>query len=549
MRTKLILLLLLPVVGLAQTAKTRSSLYTEIDSLFASGQQITAAQLRTGLKDVVASAQNIQSDGTAVVTSGSYSDPTWLTLSKSKVGLANVDNTSDVNKPVSTAQAAANAVVASNAAADATSKANAAQAASQPLATVLTNTTAAFTSAQEAKLAGIASGAQTGTVTSASVTTANGVSASVATATTTPAFTFTLGAITPSTVNGVTFSGSATPTLAVTGTSAISGTNTGDQTTVSGNAGSATVLQTARTINGVSFDGSANITVAAAGSTLSDTVTVAKGGTGATTLAANNVLLGNGTSALQAVAPSTSGNVLTSNGTTWTSAPPSGSGGDVTAASAFGADNRLIRSDGTGKGVQASGVTLDDSDNLTGINSLTVSTFTFSSLSGVIPAANGGAGTVSGVMKANGSGTVSAASAGTDYLAPSGSGASLTGITQSQVSGLTTTSAPTFSNVQITPSTLTYAATTTIDFSNDGLKTVTLSGNITFATSNLAAGRSVTVRIIGDGSSRTLTFPGTWTFVGAAAPASLAASKTAILTLTSFSTTDANVVAAYAAAP
>ena len=49
-------------------------------------------------------------------------------------------------------------------------------------------------------------------------------------------------------------------------------------------------------------------------------VTVAQGGTGAATLAANNVLLGNGTSALQVVAPGTSGNVLTSNGTTWTSA-------------------------------------------------------------------------------------------------------------------------------------------------------------------------------------------------------------------------------------
>jgi hypothetical protein len=47
---------------------------------------------------------------------------------------------------------------------------------------------------------------------------------------------------------------------------------------------------------------------------------VADGGTGSSTLAANNVLLGNGTSALQTVAPGTSGNVLTSNGTTWTSA-------------------------------------------------------------------------------------------------------------------------------------------------------------------------------------------------------------------------------------
>jgi len=51
---------------------------------------------------------------------------------------------------------------------------------------------------------------------------------------------------------------------------------------------------------------------------------VADGGTGASTLSANAVLLGNGTSALQTVAPGTNGNVLTSNGTTWTSTTPSG---------------------------------------------------------------------------------------------------------------------------------------------------------------------------------------------------------------------------------
>jgi len=49
------------------------------------------------------------------------------------------------------------------------------------------------------------------------------------------------------------------------------------------------------------------------------TLPVANGGTGATSLTANNVILGNGTSAVQAVAPGTSGNVLTSNGTTWQS--------------------------------------------------------------------------------------------------------------------------------------------------------------------------------------------------------------------------------------
>jgi hypothetical protein len=55
---------------------------------------------------------------------------------------------------------------------------------------------------------------------------------------------------------------------------------------------------------------------------LSSPLPVASGGTGAATLTANNVLLGNGTSAPQTVAPSTSGNVLTSNGTTWVSSVP-----------------------------------------------------------------------------------------------------------------------------------------------------------------------------------------------------------------------------------
>lgn len=44
-----------------------------------------------------------------------------------------------------------------------------------------------------------------------------------------------------------------------------SGTNTGDQTSVTGNSGTATALQTARTIDGQSFDGTANITVIAPG--------------------------------------------------------------------------------------------------------------------------------------------------------------------------------------------------------------------------------------------------------------------------------------------
>jgi len=66
------------------------------------------------------------------------------------------------------------------------------------------------------------------------------------------------------------------------------------------------------------------------------TLGVSRGGTGATTLTANNIILGNGTSAVQFVAPGTSGNVLTSNGTTWTSAAAGASLlGDTDSASPF----------------------------------------------------------------------------------------------------------------------------------------------------------------------------------------------------------------------
>lgn len=61
-------------------------------------------------------------------------------------------------------------------------------------------------------------------------------------------------------------------------------------------------------------------------------IPVSDGGTGATTLTSNNVVLGNGTSAPNFVAPGTSGNVLTSNGTTWTSA----------AAAAFDSGTRMM---------------------------------------------------------------------------------------------------------------------------------------------------------------------------------------------------------------
>ncbi|CAB4150902.1 Intramolecular chaperone auto-processing domain containing protein [uncultured Caudovirales phage] len=70
-----------------------------------------------------------------------------------------------------------------------------------------------------------------------------------------------IGASSPSTgaFTTVTASSTIAATGAVTGSN-LSGTNTGDQTTITGNAGSATVLQIPRAIYGNSFDGSAALT-------------------------------------------------------------------------------------------------------------------------------------------------------------------------------------------------------------------------------------------------------------------------------------------------
>ena len=88
--------------------------------------------------------------------------------------------------------------------------------------------------------------------------------------------------------------------------------------------------------------------------------------------------------------------------------------------------------------------------------------------------------------------------------------------------------------------------TTTLDFDNDQLQYISISANTTFAdASNTGTGNTKTVKIICDGTLRTLAFPSAWRFVGAK-PTDIAASKVAILTLTCFAAGQANVMAAYA---
>jgi|UniRef100_UPI004048A5D0 trimeric autotransporter adhesin len=75
---------------------------------------------------------------------------------------------------------------------------------------------------------------------------------------------------------------------------AITGTNTGDQVNITGNAGTATKLQTARTINGIAFDGSANITLPAAASGIPYTGATEAVNLGAFDLTVNGLTIGSG---------------------------------------------------------------------------------------------------------------------------------------------------------------------------------------------------------------------------------------------------------------
>jgi hypothetical protein len=197
----------------------------------------------------------------------------------------------------------------------------------------------------------------TGTVTSVSVTTANGVSGSVATATSTPAISLTLGDITPSKVNSVAISGSSTPTLAVTGTTAVSGTNTGDNAvnslysglvsnaTHTGDATGSTALTLATVNSNVGSFTNASVTVNAKG-----LVTAASSGTapvtsvGATaplsssggttptitTSMATNKLIGRGTAGTGVMEEITLGTNLSLSGTTLNASGGGGTPGGST---------------------------------------------------------------------------------------------------------------------------------------------------------------------------------------------------------------------------
>lgn len=134
------------------------------------------------------------------------------------------------------------------------------------------------------------------------------------------------GALSGSTAS---FSGAVNSTnSALAGTPTATTAGSGDNTTRIATTAFVTGAVTAATgsLGTMSTQNANNVNITGGTITGITDLAVADGGTGRSTLAANAVVLGNGTSGVNTVAPGSSGNLLVSNGTTWTAATLASSG-------------------------------------------------------------------------------------------------------------------------------------------------------------------------------------------------------------------------------
>lgn len=248
---------------------------------------------------------------------------------------------------------------------------------------------------------------------------------------------------------------------------------------------------------------------------------VANGGTGSNTIPLNNVLLGNGTGALQSVAPGTAGQVLRSNGTTWSSSALSasdvptlnqnttgsaaslsatlpiatGGTGQTTAAAAITAltgtqtAGRYLRSDGTNatlSAIQAADVpTLNQNTTGTAATLTTGRTIQTDLAATTAATFNGSTNITPGVT-----GILAVANGGT------GSASLVTAATASSVAARDANANLTADNfINTVESTATAAGTTALTIASGGVQvfTGTTTQTVTLPTTSVTAGMSWTV--------------------------------------------------------
>ena len=217
---------------------------------------------------------------------------------KTSLAVDQINNTSDASKPISTATQAA-----------LTTKANASDVTTS-LATKVDKVTDKglstndYTTAEKAKLAAI-TGTNTGDqdLSSYATTTQLATKANASDVTTSLTAKANASDLTTSLatkvdkVTGKELSTNDYTTAEKTKLAAITGTNTGDQVNITGNAGTATKLQTSRTINGIAFDGSADITLPTPASGIpytGATQAVDLGAFNLTVMTVNGITLGRG---------------------------------------------------------------------------------------------------------------------------------------------------------------------------------------------------------------------------------------------------------------
>lgn len=305
-----------------------------------------------------------------------------------------------------------------------------------------------------------------GSVTITSIVPANGFSGSVANPTLTPAITLT------TTVNGLLKGNGTALSAVVSGTDikTINGNSiigSGDLVITGGGGGSGTVTNFSFT-NGAGFTGSvANATTTPTLSLVLQNATTSQSGQltntdwntfnskQATLVSGTTIKTVNGTSILG------SGDIAISGG----------AGGTVTSAS-------VVTANGLAGSVA----------NATTTPAITLTT------------------TVTGLVKGNGT-SFSAATAGTDYLLPTGSGASLTGITASQVSGAASLASPTFTGVPL-------STTAAVDTNTTQIATTAYVVAQGYLKSSTAASTYATIASQGTAAAGVLTTSTTDTTVG-----------------------------------